>query len=199
MIAYLIGKNRISKLVLPKYAVGNYWIKDKENNLVNIEGNGINWQISSTQYARVINSESVVYEENRIYIKNINNIIKKIILTEYETYTFLIGNNNEIYTLYCAPVHENNYTQAEGKKGRELLIGRDDKNQIVYRNNAISKVHAKLSFDNGKWIIENIDRKVGTYVNGSPVNKDIRVLLNGDVIFILGLKIIIMGNSFFIK
>ena len=199
MIAYLIGKNRISKLVLPKYAVGNYWIKDKENNLVNIEGNGINWQISSTQYARVINSESVVYEENRIYIKNINNIIKKIILTEYETYTFLIGNNNEIYTLYCAPVHENNYTQAEGKKGRELLIGRDDKNQIVYRNNAISKVHAKLSFDNGKWIIENIDRKVGTYVNGSPVNKDIRVLLNGDVIFILGLKIIIMGNSFFIN
>ena len=199
MIAYLIGKNRINKLVLPRHSVGSYWIKEKDNNLINIEGNGIEWQISSNNYARIINPDCVDYQENRIYIKNINNIIDKVSLKEYSIYTFLIGNNAEIYTLYCAPVYEADYMQVEGIKGRELLIGKDENNQIFYNNNAISNIHAKLIYDNGKWILENLDKKIGTYVNGTPVNKDIRVLLNGDVIFILGLKIIVMGNSFFIN
>ena len=199
MIAYLIGKNRINKIVLPKFAVGNYWITEKEKKLVNIEGNGIDWQITSNQHAKIINSESVKYEENRIFIKNINNIIEKITLKEHKAYTFLIGNNDDIYTLYCAPVYENDYIQVEGKKGREVLIGKSEQNQIIYKNEAVSNLHAKLSLDNGKWILENVDKKIGTYVNGTPVNKDIRVLLNGDVIFILGLKIIVMGNSFFIN
>ena len=199
MIVYLLGKNKINKLILPKYPVGNYWVSDKENNLVNIEGNGVEWQVVSNKHLRIVNSENVTYDENKILISNMYNIVDKIELKENQMYTVLIGNTDDLYTIYCSPVFEDNYIQIEGKKGREILIGRDKKNQIVYNNDAISKVHAKMILNNGKWILENVDNKFGTYVNNIPVNKDIRVLLNGDVVFILGLKIIIMGNTFFVN
>ncbi len=204
MIAFLIGKNKINRLVLPKLPMGSYWItekiNDKEVKLINIEGNGKNWQVHSNQFAKVISPESIIFEENRISIKEYNKkVIEKITLEDYKMYIFSIGNNEEIFMLYCAPVYEENYTQIEAKQNRELLIGTDKNNAIVYNHTIVSKVHAKLSFSNGKWILENYDNKYGTFVNGNPVRKDIRVLLNGDVIFVMGLKIIIMGNTFFVN
>ena len=201
MIAFLIGKNKINKVVLPKYATGNYWIMDSNaEKILNIEADEDKWQIISNKHIKIIKENNIVFDENRITINNIYaSILDKVILEEYKIYTLLIGNTNEIYLLYCAPVYENNYLQIELTKGREILIGKDKNNDIVYNSNIVSSVHAKLSFSNGKWIIENFDKKFGTFVNQTPVFKDIRVLLNGDVIFIMGLKIIIIGNTFFVN
>lgn len=204
MIAFLIGKNKINKLVLPKSAVGSYWItekiNDKEVKLINIEGNGKGWQITSNLFAKIISPESIIFEDNRISIKEYNKkIIEKVILEDYKMYIFSIGNNEDIFMLYCDPVYGEKYTQIEPKQNREILIGTDQKNHIVYDHTIVSKIHTKLSFSNGKWILENYDNKFGTFVNGNPVRNDIRVLLNGDVIFIMGLKIIIMGNTFYIN
>ena len=204
MIAFLIGKNKINKVVLPKYAIGNYWITDasteKDEKILNSEGNEGRWQIVSNNHIRIIKQENVIFEENKISINNIyTSMLDKAILEEFKMYPLLIGNNNEIYLLYCAPVYENDYKQIELIKGREILIGKDKSNDIIYNNETLSNVHAKLSYSNGKWIIENFDKKFGTFVNQIPVHKDIRVLLNGDVIFIMGLKIIIIGNTFFIN
>ena len=206
MYAILIGKSEINKITLPKTPIGNYWIsskgiENKEKKLVNIEGNGVNWQINSTRSSHVIDIKDVSIEEERIRIvkpkdDKINN---KITIEEYGVYILSIGIKEELYILYCAPVYEKEYKQIYIKYNKEILIGRDEKNHIVYKNNLVSSVHAKLSYSSGRWIIENFDRKVGTFVNGNPVNKDVRVLLNGDVIFIMGLKIIIMGNSLFIN
>ena len=199
MIAYLIGKNKINKLVLPKFAGRSYWITEKQKKLLKIEGNGKDWQISSNQFVRIINSGSVNFGENKISIKNVNNVVSKTKLEEYKLYTLLIGNNDEIYTLYCTPFYEEKYMQIEAKQNKEIFIGRDEHNDIIYTNDVVSSVHAKISLSNGKWILENIDKKFGTFVNSIPVDKDIRVLLNGDVIFIMGLKIIVMGNTFFVN
>ena len=204
MIAFLIGKNRINKLVLPKNAVGNYWItersNDKEIKLINIKGDGKNWQVVSNPFAKILYPESINFEENRTSIKEYNKkIIEKIILENYKMYIFSIGAKEEIFMLYCAPVYEENYIQIEPKQKREILIGTDKSNSIVYDHTIVSKVHTKLTFSNGKWILENYDNKYGTFVNGNPVKKDIRILLNGDVIFVMGLKIIIMGNTFFVN
>jgi len=54
-----------------------------------------------------------------------------------------------------------------------------------------------MSFDKNNWIIENFDNKYGTFVNNEPVSK--KALSNGDVVFIMGLKIIIMGDSIFLN
>ena len=204
MIAFLIGKNKINKLVLPKSAVGNYWITekgdDREIKLINIKGDGKKWEIVSNPFAKILYPESINFEEDRTSIKEYNKkIIERIILEDYKMYIFSIGTKEDIYMLYCAPVFEESYTQIEPKQNREIFIGTDKSNSIVYDHTIVSKVHTKLSFSNGKWILENYDNKFGTFVNGNPVKKDIRVLLNGDVIFVMGLKIIVMGNTFFIN
>ena len=204
MITFLIGKNKLNKLVLPKNAVGNYWITEKNNDkeikLINISGDGERWQVMSNQFARILSPESIKFEEDRISIKEYNKkVIDKIILEDYKTYIFSIGNNEDIFMLYCAPVYESEYRIIDVRQNREILIGTDKKNHIIYDHTLVSKIHTKISLSNGKWLLENYDNKYGTFVNGIPVTKDIRVLLNGDVIFIMGLKIIIMGNLFFVN
>ena len=206
MKAILIGKNEIFKITLPKYPRGSYWITSKrsdgkEKKLLNIEGNGNNWQIYNNRLSHVIDRTNIDIEENRIHIINEdNNIIrKKSTIEEYGIYFISIGTKKELYILYCAPVYETDFRQIHINNNREILIGSDEKCHIIYKNDLVSKVHAKISYSNGRWIIENKDKKIGTFVNDRPVSKDIRVLLNGDIVFIMGLRIIIMGNDLFIN
>lgn len=206
MQAILISKNEINKINLPKSPIGSYWITskgtdNKEKKLVNIEGNGKNWLLNSSKYSKIIDIKNVSIEEERIRIVNpsYNETNKKIAIEDYGVYVISIGIKEELSILYCAPVYEKEYRQIYIKNSREILIGNDEKDHIIYENNLVSRIHAKLTYARGRWIIENIDKKVGTFVNGIQVKRDIRVLLNGDVIFIMGLKIIIMGNSLFIN
>ena len=206
MQAILISKNEINKMNLPKFPVGNYWITskevdNKEKKLINIEGNGKEWQVNCNKYSKLLDIKNITVKEEKINIinQNDNETNKKITIEEYGTYFFSIGLKEELYVLYCAPVYETRYKQLYVKNSKQILIGRDKKNNIIYDNDLISKVHAKITYNGGRWIIENFDRKLGTFVNGNPVNKDVRVLLNGDVIFIIGLKIIVMGNSLFVN
>lgn len=48
-------------------------------------------------------------------------------------------------------------------------------------------------------MLENYDNVYGTFINNSPVTSRLKLLFNGDVIFIMGLKIIIMGNGIFVN
>lgn len=206
MQAILISKNEINKINLPKNPVGNYWISskeidNKEKKLINIEGNGKEWQVNCNKYSKLIDIKNITVKEEKINIinQNANETNKKITIEEYGTYFFSIGLKEELYVLYCAPVYETRYKKLYVKNSKQILIGKDKKNQIIYDNVLVSKVHAKMTYNGGRWIIENFDRKLGTFVNGNPVNKDVRVLLNGDVIFIMGLKIIVMGNSLLVN
>ena len=206
MQAILIRKNEINRIKLPKVPVGSYWItsKDvnsKDNKLINIEGDGTKWQVNCGKYNSVIDSHNIKIEPERIIVLNQNNkeTNKKVTIEEYGTYVLSIGTKEEIGILYCSPVYENNYQQVCINHSREITIGSDDGNNIVYKNDFVSDIHAKLTYNNGRWIIENCNKNVGTYVNGTPVRRDTRTLLNGDVIFIIGLKIIVMGNSLFIN
>ena len=206
MQAILISKNEINKINLPKNPVGNYWITgkgmdNKEKKIINIEGNGKEWQVICNKDSKILNSKDIIVKEEAITIlnQNSNETSKKITINENGTYFFSIGLKEELYVLYCSPVYETKYKQLFVKNSKQILIGRDKKNNIIYDNELVSNVHAKITYNNGRWIIENFDRKIGTFVNGKPVSKDVRVLLNGDVIFIIGLKIIVMGNSLFVN
>ena len=63
----------------------------------------------------------------------------------------------------------------------------------------MNRNHARLYYINNVWMIENYDKNFNTYVNDEPVTSESKMLFNGDVIFILGLKIIIMGKDLFIN
>lgn len=200
----LIGKKFLYKVVLPKVPIGNYWLtdktKEKERKLVNIEGQGSAWIIKTDGQVNVINPKAVEVTSNKIGIKKTEKPYNDfIVLQEHCMYAINFGNTDEVYILYCSPVYDTSTTQFKIINNKEIYIGRNDKCEIKYNNRFISDVHARLFYMNGKWNIENYDKKVGTFVNDVQIKSKEKSLQNGDIIYILGLKIILIGNHIFIN
>ena len=64
MLLTLIGKNTMDKLMLPKIAIGNYWLSDREKKLINIEGRDGNWRLIINNSIDVIDLKTVQIENN---------------------------------------------------------------------------------------------------------------------------------------
>ena len=201
MLVALIGKNRIYKIVLPQIAIGNYWLTDgskKERKLINIEGIHGQWYVTSNSSVQIIDRAAIQVIGNNIKV-NYNQKLDKVVLNEYDRYIVQFGNSTTLFTLYCLPVCDNDLFHLELKSKNEITIGKLKTNDIVYNNELVSGNHAKLHFRNGNFVIENYDTNFGTFVNNKPVLDGEVSLSNGDVVFIMGLKIIIMGKSIFIN
>ena len=204
MQVMLIGKNEVHKIVLPQIAIGNYWITDDKGEngkkLINIIGDGENWQINSDNSTEIINPENIEFVDNRIrLVQNKKTILEQIVLKEYCIYGVTVGQAKDFYLLCSMPVYEKNIMRLEIKHASEITIGTSEKNSIVFTNKFVANRHARITFNNGRWLIENLDKKFGTFVNDLPVSERATVLANGDVIFIMGLKIILIGNIMYIN
>lgn len=53
----------------------------------------------------------------------------------------------------------------------ELVIGRNPTCDIVLAHPAVSRIHARLSFRGGSWILQDLGSTNGTLVNGSQVGR----------------------------
>lgn len=204
MLVVLIGGGKMHKIILPQVPSGNYVINDNNENLdkrlIEIEAQDGKWQVVSDYNARILNNKYVTVKEDQIEVMNSPEIfIKKVILKEYDMYALWIDNFKMVYILCCLPAYdENNWTCLE-IKNNQINIGRDNYNQICYKNNLVASKHAQIFQNNGRWILENYDKKYGTFLNGNLVYDKEVGLSNGDTIFIMGLKIIIMGNFLYIN
>lgn len=54
-------------------------------------------------------------------------------------------------------------------------IGRAESNDIILEDDRVSAQHAKLSFEQGGFWIEDLDSTNGTYVNGERIREKIRL------------------------
>ena len=204
MLVRLIGKESIHKIVLPQTVVGNYWINDKtgiqDRKLVNIEGKDDNWIITSSNNAKIIDLKSVNIVNGEIKAVSGNEKFERqIILTENCMYGVYLVNSKEFYIIHCSDLNEDNLTRYDIRHTQEIRIGRGMQSHICYENNLVSDYHARIVLNNGRLLLENYDTNFGTFVNSKKIEKESWVLFNGDVIFIMGLKIIVMGNSLFIN
>jgi hypothetical protein len=59
----------------------------------------------------------------------------------------------------------------EGAAQAELLIGREEGCDPVLEDPAVSRRHARLSFRDGRWILQDLDSRNGTRVNGVRVGR----------------------------
>lgn len=73
-------------------------------------------------------------------------------------------------------------------------IGKDESNTISYSNKFVSPKHAQISITSEGAIIKDLDSMNGTFVNGRMLEGE-KKLIFGDVIYIIGLKIIFLGNT----
>ena len=199
MIVTLIGKNVMYKIKLPKIIMGNYWITNENNKrLVNIEAYEDNWIIKSNKQMKIIYTPIVQSADIMKDIKSSNKIIEKTVLKEYSINFISISDLDDIFILYCSPTYEDNFTHLKRRESQDILIGKNNSNQVMYKNPLVNANHARIFFNNGKLMLESFDNAFGVFVNNLPVTHK-KLLFNGDVIFIMGLKIIIMGDTIFVN
>ncbi len=206
MLVVLIGEGKMHKIILPQVPSGNFMIDDEyektNRRLLEIESKDGKWQIKSDDNAKILNPKCISITNDKINIMNSTDLfVSGVILKEYNIYHLMIGESEALYTLCYLPVYEDNWIHLDldTRKIHEISIGRNSLNQIHYANNLVSDIHAKIVFNNGRWILENYDKKYGTFLNEELVYDRTKFLFNGDSIFIMGLKIILMGNSIYIN
>lgn len=182
VLVSLIKRERIYTVSLPLAINGTYWVSDRDKNgnerkLVSIEEKNGEWVLKS-------NNDNKVIEEDRI--------INEVVLKKY-SFHYVQIEKEEIALLYCCPVYDPSNIQIEVKNSSEILIGKSQLCKVIFNLPTVSDEHAKLVFNNGMWQIADLNSKFGTYVNNERV-VGARNLEHGDIIFISGLKIVILGN-----
>lgn len=201
----VIGKNYIIKDTLPKIINDDYWIlDDKEesyNKLINIKMNNGKYTMISSDYSKIIDKSYLSLIDNRHSIsKPIGSFLQEVVLEVNGIYPMLINDSNEISIVYCLPDYENGFVHLDLVNTREITIGSSSDNNIVYKNPLIANFHARIYKNNdNSWTLENLDPKFGVFVNHYPVYENLKDIFNGDIIFIMGLEIIIIKNTIYIN
>ncbi len=75
-----------------------------------------------------------------------------------------------------------------------ITIGSDQGNAVSYGNKFVSPKHAEIRISGGGAVIKDLDSMNGTFVNGRMLEGE-EALKFGDVIYIIGLKIVYLGNT----
>src|SRR5512136_154428 len=66
-------------------------------------------------------------------------------------------------------------------EGDQLTIGRDASNGVAINDAEVSRKHSRLSFQGGKYVLEDLGSTNGTFVNGQRL-ANATVLKSGDVV-----------------
>lgn len=185
MIISLMNKKSITSIVLPEKIRGQYIIENSEGIKVEIEGIDEKWYIKSNKKVKLLNNEK----------KHTNSCE----ITEMAIYNLDITGSSEKTFIFAEPSTND---RVEFKKylvrnDITINIGRNSNNDIVIDNKYVSSVHAKLTLTNAGWKIKDADSSNGTFVNGKRINES--RLKFGDVIYIMGVVIIIGKNLFAIN
>ena len=200
MQVLLIGKEKIYKLNLPDEIRGVHWITDENRkNIIKIEENNGIWQVVSNEDIKIINPKFIKVKESINIIEDENNEVERASIKEYGMYVLRLVVSGEAYVLYCLPEEINELHTVEVLNTNELTIGSNSSSSIIYKNIFISDFHGKIIKKSGSWYIQNYNGYYGIFVNGSQIGNRIQKLSNGDLIFIMGLKIIILNDMLFIN
>lgn len=78
-------------------------------------------------------------------------------------------------------------------EGDQLTIGRDSTNGVAINDAEVSRKHARMMFQGGKYVLEDLGSTNGTFVNGQRLAGPV-VLKPGDVIS-LGEQIVLMYDA----
>ncbi len=183
----LIKNSIIQNYILPETVSGSYWIIDRDSignkrYLINVDEYNGKWKLNSNLDTKII----------------LNNTVQQSVLLSDYCFCFLNVKDEKIpFILYFLPTIDNNFQKLDLNNYGELTIGSSVDSAITYNSPVIAPIHAKLTFKNGLWTCQNLDNKFGTYVNNRLINNV--ALSNGDIIFIMGLKIIVINNFILIN
>ena len=200
MLIKLFGNKQVYKMNLPEIVEGNYWLCDnlgrEDEKLINIKSSNENWFITSNKYSKVINEDFIEKNKSEFEIvTNAKNVLKEMQLETYKRTVISIKNRDELYIAYCFPTYEKNIKTYNIANVSEFTIGSALNNDIVYKDKFVKDTHARIIFRNGRWHIENYDSIFGTFINDEFLDEKSEIIENGDIISILGIRLMIIGKE----
>lgn len=180
MITVLMSQTEIVKMRLPSQVKGRYWFGNKreDHGLLYIEGIEGQWYVGLADAEASFISHP---EVRQLAVGDKSLIAVQYHGSEYALFSEQESNNRRIYRHFAV---EDNVS---------ITIGRSPGSDIFFNSRFASKNHASLFADNNQWRIVDTNSTNGVYVNNKRVHES--SLRLGDVVFIMGLNIII-GTGF---
>lgn len=182
----LLKENVLYTCVLPEKQKGQYWVtqindEGYEERVIGVEGIDGQWVLKSNKHATLIDQN--------------NQKIKELALEPLSFYGLTLNRTNERAWLYSEPITDDRkqFVKLQLPVEGKLLIGRTALCDICFSNLYTSSKHAELIIGPNELMIQDLNSSNGTFVNGIRVKQ--KTLSPGDIIYILGLKIIV-GRGF---
>lgn len=182
----LIIKGKLRTFYLPSIVKNNYWItyfddNGLEQNLINVESNENSWNLISNNDTYCVRGDEMVpvvkLVENQIYFLK----------------TYFQDDNLVLLSLPNIETSLASYDITDYNK-KEITIGKLPECTINYNVKLIDNVNTVIIKQNDKYILKDNHSKYGTYLNNIKVTDEV-VLEYGDVIFLLGLKLIFLKDQ----
>lgn len=188
MIVSLFTKEKLYTVSLPQKISGKYWVSDRDSvghsrNVANIEGVQGKWVLHGSSALALIDSG-----DKEVQAVSLEQGIQ-VINAQYRK-----GKVKVQFYIEPTTKERQGFKKYVVSKTCRINIGRTDDNQIVYGNRFVSAHHACLVWENDQWTITDTQSSNGVFVNENRVTT--KQLTSGDVICILGLKIVV-GHGFF--
>ncbi|KAA0549164.1 type VII secretion protein EssC [Bacillus sp. BGMRC 2118] len=180
MIVTLFDRDRVFHSVLPNKITGRYVLETVDENqntidLIAIEADEEKWYVKSNKNAFLQDSQG--------------NRLTKCYVEAFKTYTIHRDKGPTALLYIEPPTDDRNIYTKHTVKNEVIRIGRGQENHICFSNKLVSGTHCMIKFhSNGHATIQDQHSANGTYVNGRKIRE--AVLSIGDVIYIMGLKII---------
>ena len=180
----ILKKERIITTTLPNTIYGDFQIVDIDNNgnqvdLITIRENDGRWLLTNTaDTAIIVNNQRVA----------------SVTLANYFSCEILYRKSDYKYILYCLPTYDK--TILFNVLDASILVSSQAQADIYYQNDYLKNFSFKLYYDNA-WYIELLTDTYLVYLNNKSIKKE--RLFNGDVIFVLGLRIVVLGNYMIIN
>lgn len=194
----LLSKQEYTSITLPEKHAGRYWVRGRDaggrmTDIVSVEalrpregGETFRWVMKSNRRFKILNQD--------------DGVIQTMVLSFQELYRIHSADGSTQFTLFAEPLSSDR-KQYKGYllKGvsAKLAIGREASGHICYANRYVSGSHAELTISANEAFIQDQGSKNGTYVNGRSVQR--QRLKAGDVVYIMGLQIIVVGKRIFLN
>jgi DNA segregation ATPase FtsK/SpoIIIE, S-DNA-T family len=186
MILTLIKQERIHSITLPNKIKGQYWVTDhdaggRRRELIGVEADNGVWVLKSNRLASILDAE--------------DKPVRSVRIAAMGFYPLRISGYDEKALIYAEEILPSRqiYRKYRVDCGTELSIGRSADQSILFNNKYVSSRHAVLSRSVRGWSITDCRSTNGTFVNGRTV--DMQDLEPGDVVYIMGLSIIIAKDA----